>query len=35
MKEKQERAPDLDKYLEGKKHRYISYEEGARIYIRS
>lgn len=33
MKEKQVRAPDLDKYLEGKKHRYVTYESGTRMYI--
>lgn len=32
MKENKERAPDRDKYLEGKKHRYVTYEKGARIY---
>jgi hypothetical protein len=32
MKEKQEKVPDLDKYLEGKKHRYVTYEKGARMY---
>lgn len=32
MKEKQVRAPDLDKYLEGKKHRYVTYEDGSRMY---
>ena len=32
MKEKQVRAPDLDKYLEGRKHRYTTYEKGARMY---
>lgn len=26
------RAPDLDKYLEGKSHRYVSYKDGARMY---
>ncbi|HKL98391.1 MAG TPA: DUF6462 family protein [Mobilitalea sp.] len=32
MEEKQVRAPDLDKYLEGRKHRYTTYEKGARMY---
>ena len=32
MKEKQVRAPDLEKYLEGRKHRYTTYEKGARMY---
>lgn len=32
MRGKQVRAPDLDKYLEGRKHRYITYEKGARMY---
>ncbi len=32
MKGKQVRAPDLEKYLEGRKHRYTTYEKGARMY---
>ena len=32
MNEKQVRAPDLEKYLEGRKHRYTTYEKGARMY---
>ena len=32
MKEKQVRAPDLEKYLVGRKHRYTTYEKGARMY---
>ena len=32
MKKKQVRALDLEKYLEGRKNRYITYEKGARMY---
>ncbi len=32
MSEKKARGPDLDKYLEGRLHRYISYKEGAKMY---
>lgn len=32
MSEKKARGPDLDKYLEGRLHRYTSYKEGARMY---
>ena len=26
------KGPDLDKYLEGRKHNYVNYTEGARMY---
>lgn len=31
-KAKEVRAPDLEQYLEGRKHRYITYKDGARMY---
>lgn len=32
MQENQVRGPDLEKYLEGRNHNYISYAEGAKYY---
>lgn len=32
MQENRVRGPDLDKYLEGRHHNYITYAQGARFY---
>ena len=29
---KKRKTPDLEKYLEGKKHRFVNYTQGAKIY---
>ena len=32
MEENKVRGPDLEKYLEGRHHNYITYAQGARFY---
>ena len=31
---KKRKTPDLEKYLEGKKRRFVNYTQGAKIYRR-